>query len=216
MPEGALLPDFIRDAFEADGVEDAAAARFEAERAFGSLLQASLGDIEPPVQPSARLLARLEHTLAEPPFRYAPFFSQAAQLLDLPEPTVIEQLRRLVDPNVWRFSGLPGVQHVSVAGGPRVANAETLFVRFEPGVRFPEHHHTGLEQVLVLEGSYRDSTGVEHRPGELREWAAGSSHAFEVAKDHACIFASVVFGRRFSSWPLRALEKVLGGKRFGS
>jgi anti-sigma factor ChrR (cupin superfamily) len=155
------------------------------------------------------LLARLEATLSQPPHRYAPFFARAAELFDLPESDVIAQLARLKDPGSWAFAGLPGIAKVKVTGGPRVAEAETLFVRFSPGVRFPEHQHVGLERVLVLEGSYEDSNGVLHRAGELREWPSETAHSFRVGKE-TCIFASVVFGRRFSSWPLRALARVLG------
>jgi hypothetical protein len=61
----------------------------------------------------------------------------------------------------------------------------------------------------VLEGSYEDSHGLVHRAGELREWQPGSDHAFKVSGE-PCIFASVVFGRRFSAWPLRALSALLG------
>jgi anti-sigma factor ChrR (cupin superfamily) len=82
-----------------------------------------------------------------------------------------------------------------------------LLVRFNPGVRFPLHRHTGVERVLVLEGSYEDSHGVLHRAGELREWPSETEHSFRVG-DAVCIFASVVHGRRFSSWPLRIAERI--------
>src|SRR5690606_23032692 len=118
----------------------------------------------------SRVLERLEGTIDEPPYRYAPFFARAAELFDLSEDAVIAELERLRDPRAWRFAGLPGISHVAVKGGPRVESAETLFVRFKPGVYFPGHQHTGLERVLVLEGSYADSNGVLHRAGELREW----------------------------------------------
>lgn len=214
MTERSLLPDFVREALEDAAAEHAvegarAANERAAERALGGLGLASVADLGQ-TEPSARLWARLESTIALPPQRYAPFFASAAELLDLSETALIEQLARLADPHVWRFAGLPGIHQAPVAGGPRVQSAETLFVRFDPGVRFPEHRHTGIERVLVLEGSYRDSTGIEHHAGELRTWAEGTTHSFEVSRDHACIFASVVFGRRFSSWPLRALSKVLG------
>jgi hypothetical protein len=160
--------------------------------------------------PSDALLDRLRATLDTPPHRYAPFFERAAELFDLPESVIISELGRLAEPKVWRFAGLPGIHHAAVKGGPKVASAETLFVRFAPGVRFPKHRHTGLERVLVLEGSYRDTNGVEHRAGELRDWAAGTEHGFLVDKSQPCIFASVVFGRRFDAWPLRALSAVLG------
>jgi hypothetical protein len=187
------------------------------ERCFGALLEVAWpvegpGNLAPGTDfvPSAGLFERLKGTIDEPPFRYAPFFSKAADLFDLPESTIISELARLAEPKVWRFAGLPGIHQAPVQGGPSVASAETLFVRFAPGVRFPKHRHTGLERVLVLEGSYRDSTGVVHRAGELREWAEGSEHGFVVDRGQPCIFASVVFGRRFDAWPLRAMAAVLG------
>ena len=157
----------------------------------------------------ARLFQRLEGTVSKPPHRYAPFYGRAAELFDLSEDAIIAEMTRLADPKAWTFAGLPGISHASVKGGPRVKSAETLFVRFKPGVYFPRHRHTGLERVLVLEGSYEDSLGVRHRAGELREWPSGTEHSFKVS-DETCIFASVVFGRRFHAWPLRALAKLLG------
>ena len=240
MTERALLPQFIREALEEGSSEGELAsaspalqASAPAEHALSEpaalrtllSLESALRGVSSASDTlagstlaggspadggaSAALLARLEATLSEPPHRYAPFFSKAAELFDLPESDVIAQLARLKDPGVWSFAGLPGIAKVTVSGGPRVAQAETLFVRFSPGVRFPEHQHVGLERVLVLEGSYQDSTGVLHRAGELREWPSGTAHSFRVGSE-TCIFASVVFGRRFSSWPLRALARVLG------
>jgi quercetin dioxygenase-like cupin family protein len=160
--------------------------------------------------PSAPARARLLEALEQPPLRYAPFYARVAQLFDLSEDAAEQELTRLKDARTWQFAGLPGIHNVAVQGGPRVHSAETLFVRFAPGTYFPLHHHTGLEQVFVLEGSYTDSHGLEHHAGELREWAPGSEHSFKVAKSEPCIFASVVFGRRFDSWALRALAKILG------
>jgi hypothetical protein len=196
---GALL----EAAWPGEGVSVAGSTPATAESAVGG---ASGSDFAP----STGLFERLKATIDVPPFRYAPFFAKAADLFDLPESTIINELGRLAEPKVWRFAGLPGIHHATVQGGPSVASAETLFVRFAPGVRFPTHRHTALERVLVLEGSYRDSTGVVHRAGELREWAEGSEHGFVVDRGQPCIFASVVFGRRFNAWPLRAMAAVLG------
>jgi quercetin dioxygenase-like cupin family protein len=196
------------------------------ERSLGALLEAAwpgaplsrsgsaraagaVGRVED-FAPSRALSERLLASIERAPFRYAPFFARAAELFDLPEAAIIAELARLGEPKTWRFAGLPGIHDAAIQGGPRVESAETLFVRFAPGVRFPRHRHTGLERVLVLEGSYRDSAGVVHRAGELREWAEGTEHGFVVDAGEPCIFASVVFGRRFSAWPLRALASVLG------
>lgn len=219
MTERALLPQFIREALE-EGPSSGETAELAEPAALRTLLslESALNTADGPAAVAAApapgdappsLLTRLEATLSEPPHRYAPFFSSAAELFDLSEAEVIAQLTRLRDPKAWSFAGLPGIAKAKVTGGPRVADAETLFVRFSPGVRFPAHQHVGLERVLVLEGSYEDSNGVLHRAGELREWPSETAHSFRVGAE-TCIFASVVFGRRFSSWPLRALAKVLG------
>jgi anti-sigma factor ChrR (cupin superfamily) len=228
MAERAPLPLFVREALEHDASEvmpfgsSAGTGQagpdlaIEAERSFLALERAldaeavtDMGGAAPTPELD-RALARLDQALSEPPHRYAPFYARAAELFDLSEEAVILELGRLRDPRVWNFAGLPGISHVTVPGGPRVQSAETLFVRFKPGVYFPRHQHTGVERVLVLEGSYQDSHGVVHRPGELREWAPGTDHSFKVGGGEPCTFASVVFGRRFSAWPLRVLSTLLG------
>lgn len=185
--------------------EDLESARLVAEldEAMASLLQ--------PVAPRSLVLAKLLATVERPPQRYAPFFSRIAALFDLPEEAAIAQCARLGEPDAWRFSGLPGVKNVMVQGGPAVEEAEeVLFARFSPGFRFPRHVHTGPERVLVLEGSYLDSSGILHAAGELREWEPGSKHGFRVSASEPCIVAAVVYGRTFEALPLRLLAKALG------
>ncbi|MEO8179950.1 MAG: cupin domain-containing protein [Deltaproteobacteria bacterium] len=210
MTERALLPQFIREALE--GEEAVEPTALSALLSFKAALQAPIASspiASSPAAPGDRVLERLERTLSEPPHRYAPFFARTAELFDLSESAVIAQLARLKDPSSWTFAGLPGISSVRVEAGPSVQEAETLFVCFNPGTRFPLHRHVGPERVLVLEGSYEDSNGILHRAGELRDWPSDTEHSFRVG-DEICIFASVVFGRRFSSWPMRALATVLG------
>jgi anti-sigma factor ChrR (cupin superfamily) len=202
MADRAGLPDFVREALEDEAAPEPAVQASELDLGLSSLLGEE--------QPSRAARARLLDALEQRPLRYAPFYARVAELFDLPEAAIERELARLGDPRTWQFAGLPGIHNVAVQGGPRVQSAETLFVRFAPGTYFPQHQHTGLERVFVLEGSYTDSHGVEHRQGELREWAAGTDHSFKVGQSETCIFASVVFGRRFDSWGLRALAKLLG------
>lgn len=173
-------------------------------------LDALMTSIHEPIMPSAGLLARIQSSVAEPPQRYAPFYHRIAELFDMPEEDVVSELRRLALPDAWRFAGLPGVRNMVVQAGPRNAGAETLFARFAPGTRFPQHRHTGIETVLVLEGEYEDTTGLVHRAGELRTWPAGTNHGFRVSTSGPCVIASVVFGRQFEAAPLRWLARVLG------
>lgn len=184
---------------------------FESEmQPFFAELEEIMMSLFPPLIPSRALRARLEAEVAVPPLCYAPFFERTSELFDLSEEAVVAEFARLADSRVWRFAGLPGVRNVVVQGGPRVSGAEVLFVQFAPGLRFPRHRHTDVERVLVLSGSYTDSEGVVHRPGELREWAAGTAHEFRVHPGEPCTIASVVFSREFEALPLRLLAKLLG------
>ena len=228
MTERAPLPLFVREALELDAADRVPSAHgsdagqaapdhaIDAERGFLALERALNADASVDMEGASpapeldQLLNRIDKEISQPPHRYAPFYARAAELFNLSEEAIVAELARLREPGAWNFAGLPGISHVTVSGGPRVQSAETLFVRFKPGVYFPRHHHTGVERVLVLEGSYEDSHGVLHRPGELREWAPGTDHSFKVGGGEPCIFASVVFGRRFSAWPLRVLSTLLG------
>jgi quercetin dioxygenase-like cupin family protein len=185
--------------------EDVESARLVAE------LDETLATLLTPETPSPVLCQRLMAEVEQPPQRYAPFFARLSQLFDLSEDRVIAECARLADPSVWRFAGLPGIKNVLVKGGPRVEGAtEVLFARFVPGLRFPRHVHTAPEHVLVLEGSYIDSEGVAHRPGELLTWQPGTRHGFQVSEDEPCIIATVVFGREFEALPLKLLARMLG------
>lgn len=162
-----------------------------------------------PSAPTNSLFARLMSAIERPPLRYAPFYARIAELFDLSEEAAVAQCERLADPKAWRFAGLPGLAKVMVQGGPRVKDAELMFVRFAPGLRFPRHTHTGVERVLVLEGSYVDSDGVTHGTGDLCVCDAGTSHALRVSRDEPCIIAAVVHGRTFEALPLRLLARAL-------
>lgn len=67
----------------------------------------------------------------------------------------------------------------------------TVFIRMEPGCSYPAHRHVGVEEVLILQGGYRDQTGI-HRAGEYLINEAGSTHhpvALDGAED--CIMFAV-------------------------
>jgi quercetin dioxygenase-like cupin family protein len=75
---------------------------------------------------------------------------------------------------VWEIVS-PGVRrkllHVDVAGG-----WQAFLVRLDPGGRVPAHPHAGLEECLVLEGSF-EVEGQSVRKGDLHLAFAGRDHA---------------------------------------
>jgi len=76
----------------------------------------------------------------------------------------------------WTPSPMPGVERRLLdREGAEQARA-TSIVRYRPGSRFARHSHPGGEEILVLEGTFRDEQGEYPRGTYLRN-PAGSSHA---------------------------------------
>ena len=80
----------------------------------------------------------------------------------------------------WQETGVPGVRlvplfpdHVVSSGGG--AREATVLIRMEPGHGYPAHRHLDVEEVLLLQGGYRDERG-EHRAGDYVRYEAGSVH----------------------------------------
>jgi len=84
----------------------------------------------------------------------------------------------------WRETRDPGVQwlalHLEEPDGtersPRRRGAATVLIRMAPGSGYARHRHVGSEDVLVLQGGYRDEWG-EHRAGAHVHYPAGSEHS---------------------------------------
>lgn len=163
--------------------------------------------LEPkPVLGRERLLRAVEPL----PLRFAPLFSRIAALWDVSELDVEALLCRARNADAWRKPGLPGLSVVDVEGGAAVHGAEVHLVRFAPGMRFPAHRHPGPEALLVLEGSYRDSSGHWVRAGELHRMPPGSEHWFHVGKEGPCVAASVQYGREFTGALMKILTRLFG------
>lgn len=119
------------------------------------------------------------------------FIPELMKLFDVDEAVAKAALAR-VERNDWEEGPGPGVGLIGVNAGPRIKGALTALVKLEPGATFPHHPHPGDEEVLVLEGGYRDSHGVEVWRGEVQPMAAGTSHSFTAFADVGCICASRV------------------------
>ena len=51
-----------------------------------------------------------------------------------------------------------------------------VLIRMDPGCSYPPHRHGGVEDVLVLQGGYRDDRG-DHLAGSFFRYPSGSTHA---------------------------------------
>jgi quercetin dioxygenase-like cupin family protein len=198
MTRGASdLPDFVRDALDADAVHGA-----ELAEALALLAR----DLPPISSDARRLLSEVERL----PLRYSPFFDALGALWDLSERDVVRTLERAGDPARWKRAALPGVRSIEVAPGPRLQGANVALTRFRPGFRFPRHYHDGPEALLVLEGRYRDESGRSVGPGELHAMPAGTEHTVEVDRSEPCVVATVHFGVHFTGPILRILARLFG------
>lgn len=163
-----------------------------------------------PPGPSAVRARLLEETAREPE-RYAPFTRRVSELYDISREDARRVLERISDAKSWRASGLPGIKKLAVAAGASRADAQTYLVRFAAGARFPEHHHDGLETVLLLAGSYTEDGGKLYQSGDMHVMEPGTSHSFEISRDEDCIAATLLHGKlNFRSLPLRLLARILG------
>jgi putative transcriptional regulator len=178
------------------------------ERDTAELL-VQLGELAGPPLPAAPARERLLAAVSEVPLRYAPFFHALGELWDLPESKVRSELTRAKDPRAWRRAPLPGVRWLAIQAGPRTKGARSCLLRFSPGLRFPKHRHEGSESVLVLEGSYQDSSGRRVGPGELQVMKAGSEHSLSVDPETPCTSAIVQHGMEFTGPILRWISKLI-------
>lgn len=123
--------------------------------------------------------------------RLAYFTAQVAALFDLSTEDAAALLTRAERNEGWEEGPAPGVLLMTVNAGPKVPEALTALVKLSSGATFPMHPHFGPERVLVLEGGYRDSTGVEVWRGEVQDMAPGTEHDFVAFDGIGCVCASV-------------------------
>jgi quercetin dioxygenase-like cupin family protein len=150
-----------------------------------------------PVALRARLLAS-----AAGPARFAPFIDRLARMIDVAADLARDLLASIDQPAAWQPALAPNVQLMHLPGGPAVAAFDVGFVRVAAGTPFPPHRHVGDEHVLVLQGSYRDSTGPTVRPGDQVHMPTGTEHHFIAAPERDLIYAVVVGGIEIGGLPV--------------
>ena len=126
--------------------------------------------------------------------RFADFIPEVARMFDVDEATARQLVHRLSEPEAWMEGPAPGVSLLPVEGGPRLMGAFSAFVRLQPGKTFPTHTHGGTEKNFVLQGGFREDSGLEIWAGESLEKTSGTTHAYVALEGPDCIAASVVWG----------------------
>lgn len=167
----------------------------------------ALSSLFGPTASQLRGAERLARAVSELPLRYAPFFGRIAGLWHVSEDQVLRELTRARDPRAWTPTWLRGVKTLEVQAS---AEARSKLLSLGAGVRFPKHRHRAAEHVLVLEGSYMDSTGCEVRAGEEQLMPAGSEHELQVLGERDCIAAVSESGIELTGTWLRWASKLFG------
>jgi hypothetical protein len=166
-------------------LEDLQALRDEAELEAGlrdlsvgyglAQLSEALDSVAPAPDARARLIAEVPAK-----GRFEQFAEATAKMLDLGIEQAKALLDRLEDKSIFSDE-LPGISFFWCEGGPAVANAVRGFVRVKAGTAFPNHEHIGDEIVLVLQGTFVDTTrGITFHVGDSDTMKAGTSHEYLV------------------------------------
>jgi ChrR Cupin-like domain len=142
-----------------------------------------------PVTPPPGLKARLMASIAkENRFEWA--VGKFAAMLKVGLDKARQLLMDMDDPRSWKPGPVPGCELYYLDAG--VPAAVAGFVRFGAGVTFPHHLHKGEENILVLQGSLRDSDGRILKAGDSDRNGAGTEHAITAEPGPPCIYAAVV------------------------
>lgn len=109
----------------------------------------------------------------------------------------------------WRWIG-PGLRMMPLR--PRDADDARLdLIRVAPGMELPTHGHTGTELTCVLQGAFRDETGV-YTVGDVAEGDESLEHqpsAMPTGEVCVCLIATT--GRlRAQSWLARLIQPLIG------
>lgn len=90
----------------------------------------------------------------------------------------------------FRETSYPGVS-IHSFHSDRTSGHAAVMIRMEPGASYPAHRHRGPEELLVLQGGFRDENGV-YRAGEYARFEDGSVHHPRALEDGpACVFFAI-------------------------
>jgi len=76
----------------------------------------------------------------------------------------------------WLETSYEGVRWKPLVPGSPPEGGVSALIRMEPGRGYPAHRHLDFEDVLILEGGYRDEFG-EHVAGTYLRYPPDSTHA---------------------------------------
>ncbi|MBK8978708.1 MAG: cupin domain-containing protein [Planctomycetes bacterium] len=85
----------------------------------------------------------------------------------------------------------PGVS-IHFYSSDRATGRAAVMIRMAPGCSYPRHRHTGAEELLVLQGGFRDDSGRAWRAGDFARFEPGSAHhPVALDGDEDCVFFAI-------------------------
>jgi len=89
----------------------------------------------------------------------------------------------------WHKTRVPGISLCVLRNDERTRDA-VVFIRMKAGSTYPRHRHVGNEEVLVVQGGYRDDRG-EYRAGTFLVNPAGSIHTPVALDGPPCVLFAI-------------------------
>ncbi|MBM3768071.1 MAG: hypothetical protein FJW32_22030 [Acidobacteria bacterium] len=84
----------------------------------------------------------------------------------------------------WRETGYPGAK-VQILHLDKETRMSTSILKLEPGAVYPPHHHTAVEQCLVLSGDVRFGNKLQIFAGDFEKAEMGTDHE-SLTSDTGC------------------------------
>lgn len=151
-------------------------------------------------------IARLRAAEADPD-PGAAHHPACAKGIDVPPP-LVPLIGARLDDVTWRWLA-PGVEYhpIKLSSG---CCGDLRLVKVAPGTALPEHGHSGMEQTLILRGSYCDELGT-YRAGDFADLDDEVEHRPVACPEAGCICLMATERKlRFKGFLARLLQPLLG------
>jgi anti-sigma factor ChrR (cupin superfamily) len=89
----------------------------------------------------------------------------------------------------YRATRYPGVW-IHFYASDRKSGHAAVMIKMAAGASYPAHRHHGAEEVLVLQGGFRDAQG-EYRAGQYARFEGGSVHHPVALEGEDCVFFAI-------------------------
>jgi anti-sigma factor ChrR (cupin superfamily) len=94
-----------------------------------------------------------------------------------------------VDKLTWKPTRFPGI-FLHPLWRDEASGDTAMLIKMQPLAAYPSHHHLGAEELLVLQGGFRDETRIL-RAGEFHRYPMGSSHSPVALDGTDCILFAI-------------------------